>query len=246
MKFGVITLFPEMLESFLDAGVVGRAVARKLISVQTYNPRVFTDDVHRTVDDRPFGGGPGMVMKAAPLVRSIAAARQELPGAKVVYLSPQGRLFDQVKAQEWRRSKSLVLLAGRYEGIDERVVESSVDEEVSLGDYVLSGGEVAAMAIIDVVSRLVPGVLGHPQSAAEDSFGESALLDCPHYTRPECFAGVGVPDVLLSGNHAAIAKWRRQQSLQRTRERRPDLLDKAELSASDRDFLQYVEQTQRV
>ena len=247
MQFSVITLFPELLESFLESGVVGRAVKNELISVQLLNPRDFTTDVHRTVDDRPFGGGPGMVMKAEPLIAAIEAAKAETPNAKVVYVSPQGKPLTQEWVREAQRhgiatktNVPLVLLAGRYEGIDERVIESHIDEEVSIGDYVLSGGEVAAMVIIDAVSRLVPGVLGHPASADEDSFGDDGLLDCPHYTRPEQLGNNAVPSVLLSGDHKAIAKWRREAALKRTWERRPDLLPKATLSPSDELVLQQL------
>jgi len=245
MQFSVITLFPELVEAFLASGVVGRAVTDKKISVRLVNPRDFTSDAHRTVDDRPFGGGPGMVMKAEPLIAAIAAAKAEMPNAKVVYVSPQGTPLTQrwvrnVQHTGSQESVPLILLAGRYEGIDERVIESHIDEEVSIGDYVLSGGELAAMVIIDAVSRLVPGVLGHPASAEEDSFGNDGLLDCPHYTRPEQLGTNAVPSVLLSGDHKAIAKWRREAALKRTWERRPDLLPKATLSPSDELVLQQL------
>lgn len=257
MQFSVITLFPELMESFLESGVVGRAVKNAQISVQLLNPRDFTTDVHRTVDDRPFGGGPGMVMKAEPLIAAIEAAKAEMPNAKVVYVSPQGKPLTQEWVREAQRNGTqldaqvsasssmqksipLILLAGRYEGIDERVIESHINEEVSIGDYVLSGGEIAAMVIIDAVSRLVPGVLGHPSSAEEDSFGNDGLLDCPHYTRPEQLGNNAVPSVLLSGDHKAIAKWRREAALKRTWERRPDLLPEATLSPSDELVLQQL------
>jgi len=241
VRFGVVTLLPELVRAGGEVGVVGRAVARGEVAIHLENPRDFADDAHRTVDDRPFGGGPGMVMKAAPLASAIDAAKQALPEAPVICLSPQGRVFNQAQARSWQQHGSLILVAGRYEGIDERVIETHIDAEVSMGDFVLSGGEVAAMAIIDVVSRLVPGVLGHPQSAVEDSFGIDGLLDCPHYTRPDVFAESAVPAVLLSGDHQAIAAWRRQQALIRTKNRRPDLLAKAILEPSDNEFLQHLD-----
>jgi len=242
MRFGVVTLFPELLEAFLGVGVVGRAVARGHIRVTLYNPRDFTVDKHRTVDDRPFGGGPGMVMKPEPLMAAIDAAKAWAPQAITVYLSPQGKVLTQTKVREWQPETDLILVAGRYEGIDERVIESHVDEQVSIGDYVLSGGEVAAMVVIDAVSRLRPDVLGHPLSAQEDSFGEDGLLDCPHYTRPERLGDEAVPGVLLSGDHQAIARWRREMTLKRTRNWRPELLVDAELSDADIDFLRRDEQ----
>ena len=238
MHFGVVTVFPEMLEAALGVGVVSRAHENGLIQCEFANPRDWTSDRHRTIDDRPFGGGPGMVMKAEPLKAAVGGLREQLPTAPVVYLSPQGKRFDQAMARRWQQGGSLILISGRYEGVDERLIESVVDEEVSLGDFVLSGGEMAALVMIDAVSRLVPGVLGDPLSAEQDSFGEDGLLDCPHYTRPEEFAGRGVPKVLLSGDHKAIARWRRQQALARTRDRRPDLLATARLTAEDKAFLQ--------
>lgn len=238
MHFGVVTVFPEMLEAALGAGVVSRARENDLIRFGFANPRDWTSDRHRTIDDRPFGGGPGMVMKAEPLTAAVGSLREQLPSAEVVYLSPQGKRFNQSMARRWQEKGSLILISGRYEGVDERLIESVVDEEVSLGDFVLSGGEMAALVIIDAVSRLVPGVLGDPLSAEQDSFGEDGLLDCPHYTRPEEFAGRAVPKVLLSGDHKAIARWRRQQALIRTRDRRPDLLVTARLTAEDKAFLQ--------
>ena len=230
MHFDVVTLFPEMVATIADFGVVGRARRNELVSVGFENPRDHTSDVHRTVDDRPYGGGPGMVMKYEPLAGALAAARQRAPeGSPVVYLSPQGAVFDQAAAKRFAALPGVILLAGRYEGVDERFIERHVDEELSLGDFVLSGGEVAAMAVIDAVVRLLPGVLGDDESAAQDSFMEG-LLDCPHYTRPEEIDGRNVPDVLLSGDHAEIARWRMKQALGRTFERRPDLLEKLELS----------------
>ena len=230
MHFDVISLFPEMVATIAEFGVVGRAQRSGLVTLEIENPRDHTSDVHRTVDDRPYGGGPGMVMKYEPLAGAVAAARERAPaGSPVVYLSPQGRVFDQAEAQRFASQPGLILLAGRYEGIDERFIESQVDEELSLGDFVLSGGEVAAMAVIDAVARLLPGVLGDDESAAQDSFMEG-LLDHPHYTRPEDIDGRKVPDVLLSGDHAEIARWRLKQALGRTFERRPDLVEKLGLS----------------
>lgn len=243
MHFDVVTLFPEMISTIADFGVVGRARRNGLVSLDLENPRDHTSDVHRTVDDRPYGGGPGMVMKYAPLAGALAAARSRVPqGSPVVYLSPQGRVFDQATAKRYAALPGLILLAGRYEGVDERLIESQVDEELSLGDFVLSGGEVAAMAVIDAVVRLLPGVLGDEESAAQDSFAEG-LLDCPHYTRPEEIEGQQTPDVLLSGDHAEIARWRLKQALGRTYERRPDLIDKLELNEEQQALLDdYLEE----
>jgi tRNA (guanine37-N1)-methyltransferase len=224
MKFGIITLFPEMFDIFAKFGVVGRALDKALISAQYWNPRDYTSDVHHTVDDRPYGGGPGMVMMAEPLFQAVSDAKSSLGAdTKVCYLSPQGVRLTQAKAKDIAGQGRLILLAGRYEGIDERLVEQVVDEEISIGDYVLSGGELPAMVLMDAVSRLVPGVLHDQQSAQEDSF-VNGLLDCPHYTRPEVWQDKSVPSVLLSGNHAEIKKWRLQQALARTEKRRPDLL----------------------
>lgn len=224
MRIALVTLFPEMFAAVSEHGVTGRAVRQGLISLACSNPRDHTLDVHRTVDDRPYGGGPGMLMKVDPLQRAIAEARQAAgTDALVVYLSPQGQPFHHGKAAELARLEGLVLVTGRYEGIDERLIDAEVDEELSIGDYVLSGGELAAMVVIDAVTRLLPGVLGHEDSAREDSFADG-LLDCPHYTRPEIYQGRGVPEVLLSGNHDAIRRWRLKQSLGRTYERRPELL----------------------
>ena len=237
MHIDVVTLFPEMVSTIAEFGVVGRAQRNGLVSLDLENPRDHTSDVHRTVDDRPYGGGPGMVMKYEPLAAAIAAARERSPaGSPVVYLSPQGRVFDQATARRYAELPGLILLAGRYEGVDERLIESQVDEELSLGDFVLSGGEVAAMAVIDAVVRLLPGVLGDDESAAQDSFMEG-LLDCPHYTRPEEIEGRDVPAVLLSGDHAEIARWRLKQALGRTFERRPDLIDKLELTEEQQALL---------
>jgi tRNA (guanine37-N1)-methyltransferase len=240
VKFGVATLFPDLMEGALEYGVIGRAKSNGQLEMLVANPRDWTVDKHRTVDDRPFGGGPGMVMKPEPLSAAIESLKTQLPDAPVIYLSPQGAVFDQAKAKSWQQLGSVILIAGRYEGIDERVIEELVDEEVSLGDFVLSGGEFAALTMIDSVTRLVPGVLGDPDSALEDSFGEDGLLDCPHYTRPDSYKGRPVPPVLMSGNHKDIARWRRQQALEKTRDRRPDLLEKANLTAEDNVFLTSV------
>ena len=245
MQFGVVSLFPEMVSTIGEYGVVGRAEERGLIALQTVNPREFTSDVHRTVDDRPYGGGPGMVMKYAPVAAAVEAAKGKLPkGCPVVFLSPQGRVFDQAMAKRFALLPGLVFLAGRYEGIDERLIESHIDEEVSLGDFVLSGGEIAAMAVIDAVVRLLPDVLGDDESAAQDSFMEG-LLDHPHFTRPEEIAGRKVPDVLLSGDHAQIARWRLKQALGRSYIRRPDLLKKLDLTDEQQTLLDEYLKEQR-
>jgi tRNA (guanine37-N1)-methyltransferase len=229
MHISVVSLFPEMVSTIGEYGVVGRAQQRELMMLEIENPRDYASDVHRTVDDRPYGGGPGMVMKYEPVAAALAAAKGNLPvGCPVVYLSPKGRAFDQAMAQGFAKMPGLVLLAGRYEGIDERLFESHIDEEVSLGDFVLSGGEIAAMAVIDAVVRLLPGVLGDAESAAQDSFMRG-LLDHPHYTRPEEIVGRKVPDVLLSGDHDRIARWRQKQALGCSYLRRPDLLEKLDL-----------------
>lgn len=233
----VVTLFPEMLDALLAFGVTGRAVQRGLLKVQGWNPRDYTTDRHRSVDDRPFGGGPGMVMRVEPLRAAIRAARAAAgPQARVIFLSPQGKRFEQQDAQRLAASAATVLVAGRYEGVDERVIETEVDEELSIGDYVLSGGELAALVIIDALARLLPGALNDAESAAEDSFMHG-LLDYPHYTRPEEVDGRRVPPVLMSGDHAAIRRWRRQQALSRTWLRRPELLENLELSADERSWL---------
>jgi len=244
VRFGVVTLFPEMLEAVTAYGVTGRAVRNGLIEVECWNPRDFTRDRHRTVDDRPYGGGPGMLMKVQPLRDAIGAAREALgEGATVIYLSPQGRKLDHAGVRELASRRKLILVAGRYEGIDERLLETEIDEEWSLGDFVLSGGELPAMTLIDAVSRLVPGVLGHQDSAAEDSFCEG-LLDCPHYTRPEQFDGMRVPEVLLGGNHEEIRRWRLKQQLGRTWQRRPDLLEGLELDREQQTLLnEYIRET---
>jgi tRNA (guanine37-N1)-methyltransferase len=245
MQIGVVTLFPEMVTAVAEYGVVGRAERRGLVSVDTENPREHAVDVHRTVDDRPYGGGPGMVMKFEPLAGAIAAIGRRLPrDVPVVCLSPQGRVFDQETAKRYAALPGLILLAGRYEGIDERLIESHVDEELSLGDFVLSGGEIAAMAVIDAVVRLLPGALGDDESAVQDSFMQG-LLDHPHYTRPELVDGRAVPEVLVSGDHGAIARWRTKQALGRTAIRRPDLLERLELDDEQRKLLDEFLKEQR-
>lgn len=224
MRLEVISLFPEMFNAITEFGVTGRAIRNGLIEFHTRNPRDFAHDKHSTVDDRPYGGGPGMLMMVQPLRDAIQAAREAAGGdAHVIYMSPQGRKLDQTGVRELSQHKNIVLIAGRYEGIDERLIESEIDEEWSIGDYVLSGGEIPAMTVIDALARFVPGVLGHNQSAEQDSFSDG-LLDCPHYTRPEVLDGKSVPKVLLSGDHERIRKWRLQQSLERTWLRRPELL----------------------
>ncbi|MCG9745573.1 tRNA (guanosine(37)-N1)-methyltransferase TrmD [Shewanella sp. Isolate8] len=230
MWLGVVTLFPEMFRAVTDFGVTGRAVSNGLLELQTWNPRDFTHDRHRTVDDRPYGGGPGMLMMVQPLRDAIHAAKAAAGDkAKVIYLSPQGRKLTQQGVEELAKSERLILVCGRYEGIDERIIQTEVDEEWSIGDYVLSGGELPAMTLIDSVSRLVPGVLGKQASAEQDSFSDG-LLDCPHYTRPESLDGIDVPAVLLSGNHENIRRWRLQQSLGRTLLRRPELFENLALT----------------
>ena len=237
MQIAVVSLFPEMFTAVSDYGVTGRAVEQGLVTLHQLNPRDYTVDNHRTVDDRPYGGGPGMLMKIDPLQQAITAAREAVgEGTKVVYLSPQGRRFDHGRAVELAREPGLVLVAGRYEGVDERLITAEVDEELSIGDYVLSGGELAAMVVIDAVTRQLPGVLGHELSAQEDSYA-NGLLDCPHYTRPEDYAGQKVPAVLLSGDHEKIRRWRLQQALGRTLERRPDLLSGREMSPEEDELL---------
>ncbi len=253
MWFGIVSLFPEMFAAVTEYGVVGKAVNSGLLELAYWNPRDFTHDRHRTVDDRPYGGGPGMLMKVEPLQAAIQAAKQAAADVKhskerslrTVYLSPQGAPLNQQRLLELARYEQLILIAGRYEGIDERVIETEVDEEISIGDFVLSGGELPAMVLIDALARMVPGVLGHEASAVEDSFVDG-LLDCPHYTRPEVVAGKRVPDVLLSGNHQEIARWRARQSLGRTYLRRPDLLARIELSPQQQTLLQeFLEERER-
>ena len=237
MKIGVVSLFPNEVRQVTRFGVVGRAAERGLIDLDVENPRDHAEDVHRTVDDRPYGGGPGMVMRYEPLAKAIRALKGRLPaGVPVLALSPQGAQFDQAAAERLAALEGFVLVAGRYEGIDERLIEAEVDEELSLGDFVVSGGELPAMLVIDAVTRLLPDVLGAAESAEEDSFS-AGLLDHPHYTRPENVEGRNVPAVLLSGDHRRIARWRLQQALERTLLRRPDLLRKDDLTAEQRELL---------
>ena len=237
MQIAVVSLFPEMFSAVSEHGITGRAVQQGLVSVSYSNPRDFTKDRHRTVDDRPFGGGPGMVMKVQPLESAIHAAREQAGQAsRVIYLSPQGQRFDHGKAVSLAQESALILVAGRYEGVDERLIEREVDEELSIGDYVLSGGELAAMVVMDAVIRQLPGVLGHALSAQEDSFADG-LLDCPHYTRPETYREQAVPEVLLSGDHERIRRWRLKQALGRTFERRPELLERRALTVEEQELL---------
>jgi tRNA (guanine37-N1)-methyltransferase len=246
MHIELVTLFPEMVRDCLRYGVVGRALEAGLASVRTWNPRDYARDRHRTVDDRPFGGGPGMVLKFEPLRDALRAAKAAAPaGSRCLCLSAAGRLLDQPLAAELAHAPGLVLLAGRYEGVDERLIESEIDAELSIGDYVLSGGELASLVVIDAVLRLLPGVLGHQESAQQDSFA-SGLLDWPHYTRPEVVAGRAVPEVLLSGNHEAIRRWRLQQALGRTWQRRPELLAERTLTAEERQLLEDYKAARRV
>lgn len=248
MHIEVVTLFPDMFSTVSDNGVTGRAIQKGLVQLGTVNPRDFTDDRHNTVDDRPYGGGPGMVMMVEPLRAAISQAKKKLGDhgnkAKVIYLSPQGRKLDQAGLQSLVEDEELVLLCGRYEGIDERLIASEVDEEWSIGDYVISGGELAAMVLIDGVTRLVPGALGHEESAEQDSF-MNGLLDTPHYTRPEVLDGIAVPDVLLSGHHKNIESWRLKQALGRTWLRRPDMLEKLTLTKAEENLLaEFIRETE--
>ena len=245
MQFDVVTLFPEMFAALTQSGVTRRAFEQQKCGLSLWNPRDFTTDNHRTVDDRPYGGGPGMVMLAKPLEASIGAARQRqcdlgLAAPRVVFMSPQGRALTHERVMQLKAESGLVILCGRYEAVDQRLIERCVDEEISLGDFVLSGGELPAMALMDAVIRQLPGVLNTDASAVEDSF-VNGLLDSPHYTRPETYEGVGVPPVLMGGNHAEIVKWRRQRMLEATARKRPDLLARAraagQLTRADEQFL---------
>ena len=237
MRIVVVTLFPELVTQALAFGVLGRAVARDVLTVETIDPREFATDLHRTVDDRPYGGGPGMVMKAEPLRRAVELAVLRVPDARRVYLAADGRPVDQARVAALARLPGLVLVAGRYEGVDERFVECCIDETVSVGDLVLSGGELPALMLIDAMARLLPGTLGCAESAEHESF-TTGLLDWPHYTRPVVWERRPVPPVLLGGNHAEIERWRRRQALGRTRARRPDLLDARELTREERRLLE--------
>jgi tRNA (guanine37-N1)-methyltransferase len=248
IRFDCVTLFPQMFAAVTDWGITRRGLELGAWSIALWNPREFTTDNHRTVDDRPYGGGPGMVMLADPLEKAIAAARAAARTAtggevSVVHLSPQGRALDHAKVKELAGRQAVVLLCGRYEGVDERLIERCVNEEISVGDYVVSGGEIAAMAVMDAVVRQLPGVLGDEQSAEQDSF-VNGLLDCPHYTRPEVYEGMTVPAVLMSGHHAQIVRWRLKQSLGRTWQRRPDLLERRGMSAEEAKLLEEFRQEQ--
>ncbi|MCB6183646.1 tRNA (guanosine(37)-N1)-methyltransferase TrmD [Leeia sp. TBRC 13508] len=241
MHFDAITLFPGMFESFTGSGIVSRAFKKQLCHFQAWNPRDFVEDVHKTVDDRPYGGGPGMVMLSAPLEMAVMAAKEKqrqsgVEKSHVVYMSPQGKVLNQDVVNDLLTKQGIILIAGRYEGVDERFIQRQVDEEISIGDYVLSGGELPAMVLMDAVIRHLPGVLNDKQSAVEDSFF-SGLLDCPHYTRPEVYEGMKVPDVLLSGNHKEINRWRLKQALGRTWLRRPELLAKRALTKTESGLL---------
>ena len=246
MQVSIITLFPEMFKALSESGISSRAIENGLLSLTTINPRDYAVDKHKSVDDRPYGGGPGMVMTVPPLANAIHAAKTVMEtgansssedAVKVVYMSPQGKRLDQAMVTELSQCQKLVVLCGRYEGVDERLIEAEVDEEISIGDYVISGGELAAMVLLDGVIRQLPDALGDAESAKQDSFASRPLLDCPHYSRPESINGQEVPAVLLSGDHEAIRRWRLQQSLLRTRERRPDLFERLELSREEQALL---------
>ena len=246
LQFDVVTLFPPMFEAVTEAGITGRARDRGLYGLVAWNPRDFARNAYRTVDDRPYGGGPGMVMMAEPLERAVAAARQRQASAgvqkpRVIYMSPQGRLLNHALVMELSVEQGLVLLAGRYEGVDERAIARNVDDEVSIGDYVLSGGELAAMVLIDCIVRQLPGALGDAESAHQESFVDG-LLDCPQFTRPELYEGLAVPPVLMSGNHADIGRWRLKQALGRTWQRRPELLERRRISEDEQKLLEEFKQ----
>ena len=236
MRIDVITLFPELVKRVIECGVVGRTANKGLLQLECWNPRDYTLDKHRTVDDRPYGGGPGMLMKVQPLQDTIGAVREQNLG-RLIYLSPQGKPVTQSVLAQQAGLDSVIFLCGRYEGVDERLIDQEVDEEWSIGDYVISGGELAAMVCIDAMARLIPGALGHEQSAQQDSFSDG-LLDCPHYTRPEDINGASVPEVLMGGNHSQIQDWRDRQSLGRTWLRRPELLESIELDERQQRLLQ--------
>jgi len=243
MQLGIVTLFPEMFAAVTEYGISGRAFRDELMALSTYNPRDYTLDKHRTVDDKPFGGGPGMLMKTEPLLAAIKASKQQLPEAAVIYLSPQGRKLDNSAMQELARRPETILVCGRYQGIDQRVIDAEIDEEWSLGDFVLSGGEIAAMALIDGVSRFQPGALGDAASASEDSFSDG-LLHSPQYTRPADYDGALVPDELLSGNHELIRVWRLKHSLGSTWLKRPELLEQLTLTPEQAKLLEEFKQEQ--
>jgi tRNA (guanine37-N1)-methyltransferase len=236
MLFDIVTIFPHFLDSPLKDGVVKRAIEADILKVRTVNLRDFTTDRHRTTDDRPFGGGEGMVMKPEPIYKALKVLKKEPPDARVILLSPRGKLLDQALARELAQLERLILICGRYEGVDERIREHCIDLELSVGDYVLSGGEIAALVVIEAVSRLIPGVLGRESSAEKDSFSDG-LLEFPQYTRPRVFKGWEIPEVLMSGDHVRIAKWRREQSLGLTYEQRPEFLKRAKLDEKDIKYL---------
>jgi tRNA (guanine37-N1)-methyltransferase len=238
MRFDIITIFPGMFTGFLEAGILEKASSKGLLDIRVHDLRDWAEGRHRQVDDRPFGGGEGMVLMPGPIFKAVEAVRDD-PGAPVVLLSPQGRVFDSGTARAWAGCRQVILICGRYEGVDERVVRGLASAEVSIGDYVLAGGEPAAMVVIDAVARFVPGVVGKAASVAHDSFAEG-LLDCPHYTRPRVFRGQAVPEVLFSGDHARIGRWRRRQALAKTAARRPDLLAARPPSAADRAVLDEI------
>ncbi|MDA8693762.1 MAG: tRNA (guanosine(37)-N1)-methyltransferase TrmD [Pseudomonadales bacterium] len=244
MQVSIVTLFPEMFKALSESGISSRAIDKGLLTLSTVNPRDYAQDKHKSVDDRPYGGGPGMVMTVPPLASAIHAAKagmdageKNTDAVKVIYMSPQGKRLDQQMVTELSQCQQLVVLCGRYEGIDERLIEAEVDEEISIGDYVISGGELAAMVLLDGVIRQLPDALGDADSAKQDSFASRPLLDCPHYSRPESIEGRDVPAVLMSGDHEAIRRWRLQQSLLRTKERRPDLFERLELSREEQALL---------
>lgn len=243
MWIGLVSIFPQLVKDIASVGILGRALAQGRLRLEVFNPRDHAADRRSTVDDRPYGGGPGMVMMAEPLLACIVAARARAPSPpQVIHLSPQGRRLDQGRVQDLAQSDSLVLVAGRYEGIDERVLLQAVDAEISIGDYVLSGGELPAMVLVEALCRLLPGALGNEKSAVRESHLDG-LLDCPQYTRPESVAGMAVPKVLLSGDHGAVAQWRRSQALLRTWRRRPDLLSRRVLNDDDLSLLRRVLET---
>jgi tRNA (guanine37-N1)-methyltransferase len=240
MRFDIVTIFPEIFRGVFEFGIIRRAVEAGLVEIKVHDLRDYTYDRHRQVDDRPFGGGAGMVMKPEPLFRAVEAITHGAAGPSVVLLSPQGRLFSQRLAEEFSRRPRVILVCGRYEGVDERVVEHLVDEEVSIGDYVLSGGEIPAMVVVDAVTRLIPGALGCEQSAEAESFARPGLLDYPHYTRPAEYRGMKAPDVLSSGTHAEVAAWRRRKALEKTLRRRPDLIGGRAVSDAERREIEEV------
>jgi tRNA (guanine37-N1)-methyltransferase len=244
MKFDILTLFPDLFHDFLQESILGRAIKRGLVDIKLTDIRSFARGPHRVTDDRPYGGGNGMVMKPGPVNRALKSVDRDKGKSKVVLLTPQGKTFGQSEAWELSRLDQLILICGRYEGVDERIRKGLVDMELSIGDYVLSGGELGAMVVIDAVSRLLPGVLGGENSATEDSF-EDGLLEYPHYTRPRVFKGKSVPSVLLSGDHEKIRLWRRTESLRRTLERRPDLLEKTKLKKEDEAILAKLEEIKK-